>query len=149
MVCYKVLFKRGIGMGLSEQEINELLTNHPILEKVKSAEPVVWFNAHQQPMDSLITDITEQDVSDAEDLMYRFRPFLKRAFPELEETNGVLESPLQKITHFRRSREKASKMNISGAFYLKCDNDLPVAGSIKARGGFYEVLHYAESLALK
>src|SRR5699024_4205077 len=63
--------------------------------------------------------------------------------------NGVLESPLQKITHFRRSREKASKTNISGAFYLKCDNDLPVAGSIKARGGFYEVLHYAESLALK
>lgn len=136
-------------MVFSEQKINDLLTTYPILQKVKDKEPVVWFNSNQTSMEKVVTDMTEQDVSNAEALMDRFRPFLKRTFKELAETDGVLESPLQKITHLKRAREKASQTTIPGAFYLKCDNDLPVAGSIKARGGFYEVLHYAESLALK
>ena len=37
----------------------------------------------------------------------------------------------------------------SGSWYLKRDDELPVAGSIKARGGFHEVLALAESIALE
>ncbi len=89
------------------------------------------------------------DLQDAEKLWERFAPYLAKAFPETKNTGGIIESPLREIPHMKKMLDEVSHKDIAGKLFLKCDNELPIAGSIKARGGFYEVLHYAEQLALE
>lgn len=112
-------------------------------------EPVIWINPNKKSTEEMPSfPIKREDMVAAEDLWRRFAPFFVKAFPETAETNGVLESPLKEIPSMKTIlNEHAPK--IEGRFMLKCDNALPIAGSIKARGGFYEVLHYAEELALR
>ncbi len=49
----------------------------------------------------------------------------------------------------KASLEQDTGESIKGRLFLKCDNELPVAGSIKARGGFHEIFTWAEKLALQ
>lgn len=133
----------------SSFDIEGLQNKHPELKSIMNLDPVFWINPKTTTHEKLkSTNLTKDDIFEAEKRWQRFTPFLIKSFPELIETNGIIESPLKEIPKMKTSLINKMGANISGDLYLKCDNELPIAGSIKARGGFYEVLYYAEKLAI-
>ena len=89
-----------------------------------------------------------RDVEDAAARLARFAPYLAKAFPETAKSGGIIESDLVEIARMKPALEHMSGP-ISGRLFLKRDSHLPVSGSIKARGGIYEVLKFAEEVAMK
>lgn len=89
-----------------------------------------------------------RDVEDAAARLTRFAPYLAKAFPETAKSGGIIESDLVEIARMKPALEHMSGP-ISGRLFLKRDSHLPVSGSIKARGGIYEVLKFAEEVAMK
>ena len=92
--------------------------------------------------------VSDGDIDDAHARLSRFAPFIRKAFPETEETAGIIESPLVTIDSMKRALESEYFCNIPGRLFLKLDSHLKIAGSVKARGGIYEVLKHAETLAM-
>ncbi|WP_257348534.1 D-serine ammonia-lyase [Pseudalkalibacillus decolorationis] len=128
----------------------EWTTKFPLLNQLMNFEPVFWVNPEQKRFNDLPPlSISWKDILNAADRWERFSPFLAITFPETQGTDGIIESPLRKIPDMASAIEGHYSKNFSGDLYLKCDNDLPITGSIKARGGIYEVLKYAETLAMK
>lgn len=121
----------------------------PVLKDVVDVRPTVWINPDKTE-DSIAWDeipYTLEDIQDASDRLERFAPLLLKYFDDVQETNGIIESPLKKIPKMQERIEERHKFN--GDLYLKMDSHLAVAGSVKARGGIYEVLKHAENLAIE
>lgn len=135
---------------IAGKTIPEWIQWNPLIENIISTEEVFWQNPHYDDFEKAIKNIqlTEADVKDAESRLNRFAPYIKKVFPETEASQGIIESPLRLIPKMKRSLEGISKQTITGKLFLKCDNHLPISGSIKARGGIYEVLKHAEDLAI-
>jgi len=136
---------------MKETEIQALKKQHPLLNDLISLQEVFWENPNIESFQTAIikSPLTQEDVKDAEDRLLRFAPYIKKAFPETEKSDGIIESPLVKIPSVKKSLEQTYEQQIFGELLLKCDSHLPISGSIKARGGIYEVLKTAESLALQ
>jgi D-serine dehydratase len=119
----------------------------PVLQDVVDLRPTVWINHDKTEEANAWDDIpyTLEDIQDAADRLERFAPLLLEYFDDVQETNGIIESPLRKIPEMQGRIEENHKFN--GDLYLKMDSHLAVAGSVKARGGIYEVLKHAEDLA--
>lgn len=122
---------------------------HPLIRQLQTLEATTWFNPHLAPVEQGLAQVglTRQDVQEAEARLQRFAPFLARAFPETAAANGIIESPVVAIPAMQQWLAKTEKRRIAGALWLKKDSHLPISGSVKARGGIYEVLTYAEKLA--
>ncbi|MEG0918405.1 MAG: D-serine ammonia-lyase [Anaerovoracaceae bacterium] len=111
-------------------------------EKMKNAEEIFYFNKNLEIVPSNLP-YSKKDIEEAEARLARFAPYIMAAFPETKVSNGIIESPLTDIP------KMASALGVTGRLMLKEDAKLPISGSVKARGGIYEVLKLAEKIAIK
>lgn len=131
---------------------NRLIESDPAIRRVAAGEPTVWINPDYLPVE--VTDglcqlvVPDSAIDDAEARLARFASFIRRRFPETEPTNGLIESPLADIPRMQQALEQKYGCTIPGRLMLKMDSHLAIAGSVKARGGIYEVLKHAEDLAI-
>ena len=125
------------------------LEEDALFDRLRQHQPLLWNNTRRAPAAAALDRIARQhalaraDIEAADALLQRWAPALQRLFPELAASAGVIESPLIAIDNAGAIAGTAS----AGRTLLKADHALPVAGSIKARGGIYEVLAHAEALA--
>jgi D-serine dehydratase len=129
------------------KSIQEWEAEFPLLHKIEQMQEVFWVN---DGLDSSkdAAGLTEADIADAAERLRRFAPYFEEVFPETAKTKGIIESPLKAIPNMKKRLEEVYDVEISGRLMVKCDSQLPISGSIKARGGIYEVLKHAEDLAL-
>ncbi|MDT8699377.1 D-serine ammonia-lyase [Kluyvera ascorbata] len=133
------------------ENIQTLIAQHPLVEDLVALKETVWFNPGTTSLAEGLpyVGLTEHDVQDAHARLTRFAPYLAQAFPETAATGGIIESELAAIPAMQKRLEEAFGQHINGELLLKKDSHLPISGSIKARGGIYEVLTHAEKLALE
>jgi D-serine dehydratase len=131
--------------------IKEWKKQIPLLSKIISTEEVFWTNPKYEKVKEAIKKISlsEEDVREAEERLKRFAPYIAKVFPETQENNGIIESQIVKIPGMQRKVEEMFSEEILGDVLLKCDSHLAISGSIKARGGIYEILKHAEGLAIQ
>ena len=122
----------------------------PAIARIRRGEEALWLRGQKPPFEKAIKSsaLTAEDVRDASERLLRFASYIKRVFPETEKDGGILESPLVSIPKMQKAlAEKDGE--IKGELWMKLDSHLAVSGSIKARGGIYEVLCVAEEIAMR
>ncbi|MCP4338349.1 MAG: D-serine ammonia-lyase [Desulfobulbaceae bacterium] len=135
---------------LHNKPIRKWLAEYPVLADIMATKPTFWINQDIEPFTQALAKagFTQADVKDAADRLERFRPYIAQAFPETAVVHGRIESPLQQIPAMHTVIEDHYDITIPGTLLVKLDSHLPISGSIKARGGIYEILKFAETKAI-
>ena len=122
-----------------------LAERYPLIRSMSRGEEVLWVNPRRDASPS--PEIADEEIADAAARLKRFAPCIRRMFPETAGSGGIIESPLRDIPAMMEALSSRSGTPLRGRLMLKCDGELPISGSIKARGGIYEVLRFAERVA--
>jgi D-serine dehydratase len=131
--------------------IQKLIADYPLLIDIIATKPTLWLNQKVKSFKHVKSRLilNYKDIQDASDRLERFRPYIEKAFPETVPSRGRIESPLVKIPAMHKKMEELYRLDVPGTLLVKLDSHLPISGSIKARGGIYEVLKFAEETAIK
>lgn len=123
----------------------------PIVKKMQKGEEVIWLNPDKVSFEESRKDceLSMADVDDAEERLKRFAPFIMKCFPETKDRNGLIESVLTDIPAMKDTINRKYGSHLEGRLLLKQDSHLAIAGSVKARGGIYEILKHTEDLAME
>lgn len=138
-------------MTILGKSLTDWYTSHPLIRDLVALKELSWFNPGIAPTAEALGDVglSAADVEDASARLQRFAPFIVSAFPETAASKGIIESGIQRLEKLQAwMTERYGLPAQSGELWLKADCHLPISGSIKARGGIYEVLKHAEDLAL-
>ncbi|MGY2284476.1 D-serine ammonia-lyase [Pseudomonas gingeri] len=123
------------------------LPDDPARDDVLAGRPVLWLNpdliTHGVQVAQL--PVKPAQVGEAEENWLELAPLLKACFPELTASDGMIASELIEANNLRKALGYEGAE--FGRLFVKADNNLPVAGSIKARGGVYEVFMHAKKMA--
>ncbi|MCI8430923.1 MAG: D-serine ammonia-lyase [Lachnospiraceae bacterium] len=128
-----------------------LVERLPIIKEMQQEKEIVWINPDKTDFERSMegSELTMADVEDAEARLKRFAPFIMRCFPETEDRGGLIESALTPIPGMQKYLNRKYGSGLKGTLLLKQDSHLAIAGSVKARGGIYEVLKHTEDLAFR
>ncbi|HGS5687941.1 TPA: D-serine ammonia-lyase [Vibrio cholerae] len=129
--------------------IEQLTEQYPLVKELIELKEVSWFNPSITRLEEGLSyvGLGSEDIQDASQRLKRFAPYLAKAFPETAKTNGIIESEVIPISEMQSVLEREYDTQIQGRLLLKKDSHLPISGSIKARGGIYEVLTHTEKIA--
>ena len=139
------------GKMVLDKTVGEWIKQFPLIEDMINGKEVIWLNTDRLCFDEAMrrSELQEKDIQDASARLKRFANYFKKVFPETQKTDGLLESPLQRIPLMKPGLEEKYGEKINGELLIKLDSHLAVSGSIKARGGIYEVLYVAEKIAME
>ncbi|MBQ0001038.1 MAG: pyridoxal-phosphate dependent enzyme, partial [Clostridiales bacterium] len=121
-----------------------------IIEALKMREETLWLNPEKRDiaLREKIDGYGFVYVKAAQNRFMRFLPYLAKVFPETAAKKGVIESVIYELPEMKKYLNE-NGANLKGRLLLKDDAHLPIAGSVKARGGIHEVLKIAEQLTQK
>ena len=125
--------------------------SHPLIRDLVALKETSWFNPAIAPTVTALADVGlgTDDVAQASARLRRFAPYIAKVFPETVAAGGLIESPIRRLDRLQRLLLAEAGLAGGGTLWLKADSELPISGSIKARGGIHEVLKHAEDLALQ
>ncbi|MDL2306590.1 D-serine ammonia-lyase [Desulfovibrio sp. OttesenSCG-928-C06] len=129
----------------------EIIDKNSTVAAMSTGRPVLWTNGQLQGASTALPacGFTARESEEAEERLRRFAPFIASVFPETAPSGGIIESELREIPAMRDFVRAKWQQDLRGELWVKLDSHLPVSGSIKARGGFYEIMALAERIALE
>ena len=137
------------GYHRSMTDLPSDLADDELIRSLAEGTPTTWIRSAEAALPEL------EDVMDSAAARFdRFAPWFAETFPDTATTQlgaadagGTIESPLVAAPRARQRLDGLFGARLPGRLWLKRDDELPVSGSIKARGGFHEVLEFAEAVA--
>jgi len=116
-------------------------------KKIREGKGVLWLNPQVKSFDAIQQnlELSTQDIKNGEEGWKRYKSLLSSLFPR-KGFEGDIDSPLSPLPHLQSLF--LPLYGCKGKMYLKRDDSLPICGSVKARGGMYEVLHHVEELCV-